>query len=101
VEDAVAAFNDYLKTRSQFDEEERNQETQEGGSRPAARDECECQPSIDIGAVQEYAEFLAGSLAADWGKEARQKTLVDTLEEKGDHQEYVERFLRTRLGMET
>lgn len=98
-ESAVVSFNEYVKARSQLDQENGNQEEQESESTSAKPNEPEGQLSIDIDAIQKHAAELAGSLAAEWAKEAKEKAIVDSLEETGEHGDYVVQTLRRQLGV--
>lgn len=98
-QDAVNAFNEYLKTRSQLSQENGDQEEQESGTTSAKPGDGERQLSIDIDATQEYAAELACPLAGDWAKEVKERAIIESLKEIGQHGDYMVQRLRRKFGI--
>jgi len=101
VEEAVATFNEYLKTRADLFSRERNQEEREDGIASAIPGEHEGHLAIDIEGIQGRAkDYVVDDIVDDWVRNAKDKAVADILQETREHEAYVWRTLRERVGVE-
>ena len=101
IEDAVAMFNEYLKTRADLFSRERSQEEREDGIASTIPGEREGHLAIDIEGIQGRAkDYLVDDIVDEWVRNAKDKAVADILQETREHEAYVWRTLREQVGVE-
>lgn len=101
LEDGIATFNAYLKTRAElFKAEWDINEEEDDGIAGAIPGEREGRLTIDIAAIRARAEKIeAKSIAAEWVKEAKDDAKEKILEETGEDGEFFMERLREHYGV--
>jgi hypothetical protein len=100
VRDAIARFNEYLKVRATFSNQESDHEQQKADVAIATPFERECRLTIDIEAVEKRSEFLDDIIVQTWVKDAKFTANVGILSENGKHGDFVWGQFRKEMGLE-
>lgn len=101
IEDAVATFNDYLKTRAELFKAEWDQETKEDGIASAMPGEREGTLAIDIAAIRRSVErYAVDALASSWTKQAKDWATSSMMDEMGDDGTQFWQQLRDRMQVQ-
>src|SRR5713101_3085013 len=101
IEEAVATFNEYLKTRKALFQTEWDQEERGSGVPSAGLGEREGHLAIDIEGIQgRVKDYLVDHIVDEWVRNAKHKAIADILQETREHEAYVWRTLREQVGVE-
>jgi hypothetical protein len=98
VHEAAAIFNEYLQCRAHVRADWALQGHHDSIS--SATSDHEPHLAVDIEAIQNRAEMVAGSLADTWVRDAKDKAVADILEETGEHHYLVWQRLREKAGLQ-
>lgn len=101
LEDGIATFSAYLKTRGElFKTDWELDEEENEGIASAIPGEQEGRPIIDIDTIRSRAAKIGGKYKAEaWIKTAREKAMMDILDEPGEREVFIWTCFRESAGV--
>jgi len=101
VRDSIAAFNEYLKVRSELSNRESAHRQPKADVANVMPFDRESSLPVDIEAVEKRAEMLVNFIVQQWVKNAKFRGNADILHETGQHEDFVWEHFRKDVGLES